>query len=155
MNKIVVILLLLFVSLCYAQPGQPITTANLKEMDTRIFAGVTDDTIGSITTPDSVYIQYDAAGEWKLLTEVISDGDTAMVTADDKVAENTLHFMLSRESYWTHSSMLRVEFRNTTQDTCTSNWIPIGKLVGAVTLHVRADTVSARVDYGGSTLSGN
>jgi hypothetical protein len=124
-------------------------------MNSRIFAGVTDDTIGILTTPDSVYMQYDAAGPWKLLTSVISDGDTAMVTADDKVAENTLHFMLSRETWWTHSPMVRIEFRNTGQDTCTSNWIPIGMLEGAVTLHVRADTVGSYVDYGGSTMSGN
>jgi hypothetical protein len=155
MRNIVIILLLLFVSLCSAQPGQPTAVGDMPMVNARIFAGVTDDTIGVLTTPDSVYMQYDAAGEWKLLTSVISDGDTAMVTADDKVAENTLHFMLSRETFWTHSPMVRFEVRNTTQDTCTSMWIAVGKINGACTLHMRADTVGSYVDYGGSTLSGN
>ena len=155
MRNIVIVLLLLFVSLCSAQPGQPSGVGTKPQVATRIFAGVTDDTIGVLTTPDSVYMRYDAAGQWKLLTSVISDGDTAMVTADDKVAENTLHFMLSRESFWTHTPMLQVEIRNTTQDTCTSNWIAVGRIEGACTLHIRADTVGSYVDYGASTLSGN
>jgi len=156
MNKIVVILLLLSVSLCYAQPGQPTGTGSKAQMAARIFAGVTDDTIGTITAPDSVYLQfYDSSSEWKLLTSVISDGDTAMVTADDKVAENTLHFMLARESFWTESPQVRFEFRNTGQDTCTSRWLQIGKYDGAFTLIVKADTVSSRVDYGNSILTGN
>lgn len=151
----IIILLLLFVSLCIAQPGVPTDQGDMSMTNVRIFAGVTDDTIGVITTPDSVYLQFDAAGEWSLLTSVISDGDTAMITADDKVAENTLHFMLSRESFWTHSPMARFEIRNTGQDTCTSMWVPIGRINGACTLHIRADTVGSYVDYGASTMSGN
>lgn len=154
-NIVAISLLLLFVSLCNAQPGQPVEVGDKAMTNTRIFAGVADDTIGSITTSDSVYMQYDAAGQWKLLTSVISDGDTAMVTGDDKVAENTLHFMLSRESYWTHAPVVRFQVRSTNQDTCTSNWVGIGRIDGAVTLHIRADTVGTYTDYGASTLSGN
>ena len=155
MRNIAVLLLLLFVSLCSAQPGQPSGVGTKPQVATRIFAGVTDDTIGVLTTPDSVYTQFYPNGEWRLLTSVISDGDTAMVTADDKVAENTLHFMLAREVYWTHTPQIRFEFRNTGQDTCTSRWVQIGKLDGAVTLIVKADTVGSYVDYGGSILTGN
>lgn len=154
-NIVVIPLLLLFVSLCNAQPGQPAGVGSKPMTNTRIFAGVVDDTIGSITTSDSIYLQYDAAGQWKLLTSVISDGDTAMVTGDDKVAENTLHFMVSREAFWTHSPMVRFEIRSTNQDTCSSSWISIGRMDGAVTLHIRADTVGTYTDYGASTLSGN
>ena len=150
-----VFIVLLLVSFCYAQDKDI-----YKQL---IFEGVADDTIGTITTPDSIYIQfYDSNSEWKLLTEVISDGDTAMVTANDKVAENTLHFMLARESYWTHTPQLRFEFRNTGQDTCTSKWCIVGGYEGAFTLIVRPDTVivppdtvSSRVDYGNTILSGN
>ena len=148
MRNIVILLLLLFVSLCSAQTGLP-------KVQERIFSGVADDTIGTILTPDSVYIQFYPNSTWKLLTSVISDGDTAMVTADDKVAENTLQFMLARETFWTQSPMIRFEIRNTTQDTITSNWVNVGKYHGAMTLHVVCDTTASRVDYGGSLLTGN
>jgi hypothetical protein len=148
MRKFIILFLLLFISLSYAQ-----TKPRIQAL---IFEGVTDDTIGTITTADSVYIQfYDSSSEWKLLTSVISDGDTAMVTADDKVGENTLHFMLARESFWTQSPQMRFEFRNTGQDTCTSKWLNTAMYDGAFTLIVRADTVSSRVDYGNTILSGN
>ena len=150
-----IILLLLFVSLCSAHPGQPTGVGDMPMVNTRIFAGISGDTVASITTADSVYIRYDAAGEWKLLTSVVSDGDTAMVTANDKIAENTLHFMVSREDFWTHSPMMQVKILNTGVDTCMSNWVAIGKINGACTLHIRADTIGTNVDYGASTMSGN
>lgn len=150
------VLLLLLISFCYAQPGQPTGVANLHEMSTRIFAGVSDDTIGSITTPDSVYAQiFDSSTEWQLLSQVMADGDTAMITSDDKIAENSVLFLLANESWWTQTPQIRFQIRNTGQDTCTSNWIPIGKLVGAITLNVKADTVGTYVDYNASVLSGN
>ena len=152
----IIFLLFAFTILCNAQPGQPVEVGFKSQIKTRIFAGVSDDTVGSITTPDSVYIQfYNSSTEWQLLTSVISDGDTAMVTADDKIAENSLIFMLSRESFWTHSPQVRFQFRNTGQDTCTSNWIGVGRIDGACSLNVQADTVGTYVDYGGTVLSGN
>ena len=149
MVRFIIVFLMLFVSLCNAQPG-------LLKLQERIFSGVADDTIGTILTADSVYMQFYPNSTWKLLTSVISDGDTAMVTANDKTAENTLQFMLARETFWTQSPMIRFEIRNTTQDTITSNWVNVGKYHGAMTLHVVCDTTSAtRVDYGNSLLTGN
>ena len=111
------------------------------------------DTIGSITIPDSVYMQLND-GPWKLLTSAIND--TAYVTVDDKVAETTQVFMLARESYWTGASSLRFQIRATGTDTITSSYVRLpSNANGAVTLFLRPDTVGNDTYYGTSTVEGN
>lgn len=110
------------------------------------------DTVGVITTPDSVYIQfYDSP--WYLLTSCTDD--TAFITADDKVGEETKVFMLARESYWTQSSSMRFQIRNTGVDTITSAYIFTSELQGAFTLFIKPDTVGTNTLYGGSFIEGN
>jgi len=151
MRSTVMIILLLMIANVFGQRS----TANL-EINERIFNGVTRDTIASITSQDSIYVQfYDSSSQWKLLTEAISDGDTAFVTANDKSAENTLQFTLALESYWTQSPQFRFQIRALAVDTITSNWISIGKYNGAMTLHIKADTSGSNTDYDGTMLTGN
>jgi len=110
------------------------------------------DTVGSITTADSVYVQfYDSP--YYLLTSCTAD--TAMVTGDDKVGEVTKVFMLAREDFWTHTGMLRFKILNTGQDTVISSYVPVGNIEGAVTLFIKPDTVGTYVDYGNSWVEGN
>ncbi len=111
------------------------------------------DTVGSITLADSVEIQMGYGGQWKLLTSSIND--TALITGDDKIAENTVQFSLAKEDYWTHISEARFRIYTTGQDTALSYWIPVGRTSGALTLDVVADTIGTRVDYGKTTLHGN
>lgn len=110
------------------------------------------DTVGSITTPDSVYIQfYDS--EWELLTSCTAD--TAMITGDDKVGEVTKVFILAREDYWTQSGSMRFQIRNTGVDTITSSYVFQSGMKGAFTLFMRPDTVGTNTFYGGSFIEGN
>ena len=110
------------------------------------------DTIGSITTADSVYIQfYDSP--WYLLTSCTDD--TAMVTALDKVGEVTKVFMLAREDFWTYAGKIRFQIRDTGVDTITSDYVYTNNLSGAFTLFIKPDTVGTNTFYGGSFIEGD
>jgi len=120
----------------------------------KLFTNVDNDTIASITSEDSVYIQFtrdDAS--WQLLTSSLND--TAFVTADDKAAENVVQFSLASESYWTFASMMRFQIRSTGTDTITSRWISTASLNGALLLNIVPDTVGTNTDYDDSFLEGN
>jgi len=87
----------------------------------KLFDGVANDTIASISVPDSVYVRF-VDGPWKLLTS--AHNDTAWVTVDDKEAENTMVFTLANESYWAYSPSIQIQIRATGTDTITSR--PMG-----------------------------
>jgi hypothetical protein len=111
------------------------------------------DTIGSVSTPDSVYMQFYDSG-WELLTQCTAD--TSFITADDKAAEVTKIFMLAREDFWTYSGMLRFQVRNTGVDTITSSYVSIPATNnGALTLFMKPDTVGTNTFYGGSFIEGD
>ena len=143
-NTVVLLLLLFSFTLCYSQEFY---------RNVRIFAGVTADTVGSITSADSVEVQIDPAFPWILLTEVVED--TAMITGYDKVNEQPVLFRLAGESWWTQVPEMRFRIYSTNEDTVTSNWIRTGDLQGAITLHVKPDTVGSYTDYGNTLLTGN
>ena len=111
------------------------------------------DTIGSITSADSVYAQMGKGGQWKLLTSSLND--TAMITADDKAAEQYVTFTLSSESWWSIVRDIRFRILSTGVDTMTSDWVDIGKYNGAFILIVKPDTVGTNTFYGESELYGN
>ena len=115
----------------------------------------TGDTVASISVPDSVYIQMDENGPWKLLTQTISD--TAMVTVDDKLAETPVNFNLAAESYWSHARRVRFRILATGVDTATSFWVDTGYLLGSLVLDVVPDTVAGTTitHYSKSRLHGN
>jgi len=143
-----VVFLLLFASFVFGQ-----NTGN-KNIEVLIFTGVSGDTIASLTSSDSVECQlYSSSAPWKLLTQSVND--TALITADDKSAEQMVQFVLAKETWWTQTPMVRFRIYSTGVDTCTSNWIPVPSLNGALTLHIKPDTSGTNVDYGGSVLSGN
>lgn len=145
MKKFVIILLLfVFASVCNAQKYYH---------NIRIFEDVTADTIASITSSDSVEIQFDPAGVWTLLTESVND--TALITGDDKIAEQTVIFRLAGEDYWTHTPAIRFRIYSTGVDTITSNWIRTGDLDGACSLHAKPDTSGTDTDYGNTLFTGN
>lgn len=148
MRKAIIFLLLFCASFVY---GQNVGNRYIKE---RIFNGVSGDTIASLTSSDSVYCQFSSSSApWKLLTSSVSD--TALITADDKSAENTVVFNLANETWWSHTDLLRFKVQSTGTDTCTSNWIDVEYLNGALTLFIVADTSGTNVDYGNSYMTGN
>jgi len=113
-----------------------------------IFAAA--DTIGSITVPDSIEMQfYD--GPWKLLTKCVND--TSYVTVDDKVGEVTKIYYLAGESYWTYSNSFRFRIYATGVDTITSNYV-FHSGDGAYTLFIKPDTVGTNTLYGKSWIEG-
>lgn len=119
-----------------------------------IFENVTNDTISSATSADSIYIQFgNAGGTWQQLTESLND--TAYVTNDDKDAGTVVQFTLSGESYWTYAPQVRFEIRSTGTDTITSRWINVSYLNGACLLTITPDTSGTTTDYGNSVLEGN
>jgi len=136
-----------------------IASAQLLRINTYIFqnpntyALSTADTIGSITSVDSVEIQMGENGHWKLLTAVISD--TAMITADDKVAETAVIFNLAAETWWGHVNEVRFRIYSTGVDTTTSFWVPVYYLRGSLTLDVVPDTIGTATHYSKSVLHGN
>ena len=119
-------------------------------INTTLFSST--DTIGTISTADSVQVQFND-GPWKLLTESVND--TAYVTTDDKVGEVTKIFVLADESYWTYTTSIKFRVINTGQDTAVSNAVNVGQLRGALTLFIRPDTVGTTTYYNKSTLEGN
>lgn len=112
-----------------------------------------NDTVGSYTKDDSVEIQIgDANGPWKLLTSSVND--TAMITRDDKVAENLVIFNLAGETWWTYTPSFRFRIYSTGVDTVTSTWIRMPGLEGAISLFVKPDTVGTNVFYNQSWVEG-
>jgi len=111
------------------------------------------DTIGSITSVDSVQIQMAVGGPWFLLTQAAND--TALITADDKSGEVTVSFILPNEVYWSHSKQIRFRVFSTGVDTITSTWqADIAKTLGSLTLDMKPDTVGTNTFYGLSNLHG-
>jgi hypothetical protein len=148
MRYLTVSLILLFASFA---SGQNVGNRNI---EVRIFEGVTGDTIASITSSDSVEVQfYSTSAPWKLLTSTV--GDTALITADDKAAGNTVVFNLAAETYWTQAPNMRFRIYSTGVDTCTSRWIDTAYLNGALTLFIKAEISGTNVDYGNSVITGN
>ena len=113
------------------------------------------DSIASITSKDSVYIEMGyGTGVWKLLSESVND--TAMITGDDKVAEGTVIFNLSGESWWTHIQDCRFRILSTGVDTLYSAYIDLpDDGLGAYTLDVVADTSGTATYYYKSHIHGN
>ena len=117
----------------------------------RIFTS--SDTIASLTSSDSVEIQLaDASGPWKLLTSSVND--TALITGDDKVAENLVIFSLANETWWTRVSRFRVRIYSTSTDTITSNWLNIPNTDGSFSLFVQPDTNGTNTYYNKSWVEG-
>ena len=111
------------------------------------------DTIGSLTTEDSIQVQF-GNSPWQLLTQSLND--TAFVTANDKSAETELVFDLANETFWTFTSNMRFRIVSTGTDTITSDWIRVPTSAnGAVTLFIRPDTVGTNTFYGTSYVEGN
>ena len=125
-----------------------------KELYTTPFVSGAD-TVGTLTTADSVYVLLAPGGTWNLLTQSVND--TAMITADDKGAGTTVQFILANESYWTHANKMQFKIQNTGQDTVTSGWINTGIYRGSFTLDIIPDTTGhpSYVDYSQSILHGN
>ena len=118
--------------------------------ETNLFSSA--DTVGSITTADSVEVRL-GDGPWKLLTQSIND--TAYVTVDDKIGEVTKVFILADEDYWTYTNNIKFRVINTGVDTITSNSVQIGGLRGAVTLFIRPDITGTNTKYHKSSLEGD
>ena len=129
----------------------PVIAFSQVGLNTGIFESVANDTIASITVPDSVYVRI-PSGPWKLLTS--SMNDTAWVTVDDKLAETTLVFSLANESYWTYAPSLQFQIRATGTDTITSRTISTAGLDGALTLFIKPDTSGTNTDYSKSWITG-
>ena len=119
----------------------------------RLFDGVANDTIASITVADSVFVRWTTSGPWNQLTQ--TQNDTAYVTVYDKVTESDIIFILAAEDYWTYSSSLQFQIRATGTDTINSRWIHTSGLRGAFTLVIRPDTSGTNTDYGNSYLMGD
>ena len=116
------------------------------------------DTISDYAAQDTVQLRGAMAGgaisPWKTLTQTLND--TAFITVDDKLAETTVVFNVSSESWWTWFS--RVQIRIVGQaETLNGNWIPVGGLEGAITIFIIPDTLLAdtETDYGASKIGGN
>ncbi len=144
MRKII-LLLLLSSTLCFGQFWD-------NYFDVAPFS-LAADSVGSITLSDSVYVQGQGWDFWKLLTQ--SSNDTALITGDDKIAENTVQFCLACESWWTHQTAIRFMIASTGQDSAISDWVTVQNWEGAITLDVISDTISTKVDYSNSILHGN
>jgi hypothetical protein len=129
----------------------PIVGFSQVGLNTGLFTNVANDTIASISVPDSVYVRL-PGGPWKLLTS--AQNDTAWVTVDDKSAENTIVFTLANESYWTYAPSLRFQIRATGTDTITSRTISTAGLNGAFTLFIVPDTSGTNTDYSKSYITG-
>ena len=119
----------------------------------------TADTIANYTSNDTVDVRLRASGgaigPWNALTESVND--TAYITVDDKLAETTVVFNVSAETWWTHCEALEVRIRGA-GDTTGSNFISIGDIAnGAVTIWIVPDTLLAdtEVDYVKSRVTGN
>lgn len=140
----------LFVLLLFLLPSLSFGQLYINQL---LFEGITADTVGTIAEADSVEIQMGYNGPWKLLTKSISD--TALITVDDKLAENTVEFQTANESWWGHVPMCRVRIYSTGADTATSKWLNIGRLQGAIGLSIVCDTSGTKVDYGSSKIHGN
>ena len=112
------------------------------------------DTIGSITSQDSIQALFGGGADWQLLTESLHD--TAYVTANDKSSELELVFDLANESFWTYASKIRFRIVAFGTDTITSSWVHLPTSAnGAATLHIKPDTVGTNTFYGNSYIEGN
>lgn len=119
----------------------------------------TADTIANYTSNDTVDVRLRASGgaigPWNALTESLND--TAYITVDDKLAETTVVFNVSAETWWTQCEAMEVRIRGA-GDTTGSNIIYIDDDAnGAITIWIIPDTLLAdtETDYSKSRVTGN
>jgi len=119
----------------------------------------TADTITDYTSNDTVDVRLRSGGgvvgPWNALTKSVND--TAYITVDDKLAETTVVFNVSAETWWTHCESMEIRIRGA-GDTTGSHRIYIpDDANGAVTIWIVPDTLLAdtEVDYSNSIVTGN